>query len=130
MLLLHGAGKGGTDMRDYRFKAKKLVDRTWAEGYFYKVGWKRDKWEMFTYVDLDDGVVTFVIDPATICEHTGIGDIWEHDIFEYLGELLEVVFIDGAFRCMNGDKSFGTLHNALTYDVIRKIGNKFDGGVE
>lgn len=74
-------------MREILFKAKRICDGEWAEGYYlrdqYHIGGKdiifyRKDSDWFT-------VYTDIIDPETLCEFTGRCDkngkrIWENDV--------------------------------------------------
>ena len=77
-------------MREILFKAKRIYDGEWVEGYYlrdqYHIGGKdiifyRKDSDWFT-------VYTDIIDIETICQFTGLCDkngkkIWENDIIQY-----------------------------------------------
>lgn len=77
-------------MREILFKAKRICDGEWVEGYYlrdqYHIGGKdiifyRKDSDRFT-------VYTDIIDIETICQFTGLCDkngkkIWENDIIQY-----------------------------------------------
>lgn len=84
-------------MREILFKAKRICDGKWVEGYYlrdqYHIGGKdiifyRKDSDRFT-------VYTDIIDPKTLCQFTGLCDkngnkIWENDIFQYIDEITMV----------------------------------------
>ena len=122
-------------MRDYRFKAisqEKEWEDNWIEGSLCKSDSK-------CYIVYDNDFTVgceqlisdrfFEVNPDTLCEHTGIGDIWEHDILDYSGDRYEVVFENGSYigKCKDGLNLYLSF---MLNDGATKIGNKFDGGVE
>jgi uncharacterized phage protein (TIGR01671 family) len=82
-------------MREILFKAKRIDNGEWVEGYYlrdqYHIGGKdiifyRKDSDRFT-------VYTNIIDIETICQFTGLTDkngnkIWENDIFQYTDETM------------------------------------------
>lgn len=68
--------------RIIKFKAKKLSDGEWVEGYFYKECGN-------TYIiedRQDDSMLNrnhpYKVDPSTVCQYTGLTDKDGKDIFE------------------------------------------------
>ena len=101
-------------MREYRFKAINSKGK-WIE-FGIECGW---------------GMLLNPIDRDTICEHTGIGDIWEHDIIEHQGRRYEVIYHNGSYRCLDVENS-GKKPKSLAYFVdmgAYSIGSKFDRGI-
>lgn len=86
-------------MREILFKAKRVDNGEWVEGYYlrdqYHIGGKdiifyRKDSDRFT-------VYTNIIDIETLCQFTGLYDkngnkIWENDIVNYNGEYAPVKF--------------------------------------
>ena len=82
-------------MREILFKAKRINNGEWVEGYYlrdqYHIGGKdiifyRKDSDRFT-------VYTNIIDIETLCQFTGLCDkngnkIWENDIFQYTDETM------------------------------------------
>ena len=69
-------------MREILFKAKRINDNEWVEGYFIDNEIACGTWEGCTGID------SYAIDPETICQFTGLCDkngkkIWENDIIQY-----------------------------------------------
>ena len=104
-------------MREILFKAKRIYDGKWIEGYYlrdqYHIGGKdiifyRKDSDRFT-------VYTDRIDIETLCQFTGLYDkngdkIWENDIFQYTDEAM--VIQKDLIEYNETHASFVRLHNA------------------
>lgn len=121
-----------------KFKAKRLDNNTWIEGYFYAECGN-------TYIIEDRQSESMLnrneahqVDPSTVCQFTGLKDsegkeIWEgdivHDSYDLLciDNLYEVVYIEeeGAFAFKSLDKvdNYEPFVNLFEAYVV---GNKFD----
>ena len=115
-----------------KFKAKRLGNGEWVCG---------DLLHRITDIciavkDMDD-IVYYPVDPATVCQFTGLKDcegkeIWEGDILE--GESkYEIVFFKGTFATRfinyNGKECVDPLHYFIKEDgtvECKVVGNKFD----
>lgn len=118
-----------------KFKAKRLDNNTWVEGYFYAECGN-------TYIIEDRQSESMLnrneahqVDPSTVCQFTGLKDckgkeIWEGDIVEreiydlYKGyvKVKEVIeYSAGAFVAMVGIAPY-----PLCYQDIKVVDNKFD----
>lgn len=125
-------------IENIKFKAKRLDNGKWVEGYFYAecsnayIIEDRQSESMLNRNDAHQ------IDPSTVCQFTGMRDcegkeIWESDIVHdnyaplCIDNLYEVVYIEeeGAFAFKSLDKvdNYEPFVNLLEAHVI---GNKFD----
>ena len=74
-------------MRNILFKAKRLDNGEWVEGYAVNYGFTgKQKWHIVPFWASD--LYSYEIDPSTICQYTGLTDkngnkIWENDIVKY-----------------------------------------------
>ena len=80
-------------MREILFKAKRIDNDEWIEGYYQKrcnlfgneeYLFRTDSYEVWEHTE---------IDPKTLCQFTGLCDkngnkIWENDIFQYTDETM------------------------------------------
>lgn len=125
-------------IKNIKFKAKRLDNNTWVEGYFYAECGN-------TYIIEDRQSESMLnrneahqVDPSTVCQFTGLKDsegkeIWEgdivHDSYDLLciDNLYEVVYIEeeGAFAFKSLDKvdNYEPFVNLLETYVV---GNIFD----
>lgn len=128
------------EIRNIKFKAKRLDNGDWVEGYFYQecnntyIIEDKQKESMLNRNE------SFLVDPSTVCQFTGMRDcegkeIWEGDILSNVTNDSPdgiVVFKYGAF-CLLA-KNGRDFCVALTYLLSEKdslnrfkvVGNKFD----
>ena len=126
-------GDGGKEMREILFKAKRLYNGKWVEG--------------FVWADCDSCCIlrdgdSYLVDPSTVCQYTGLADkngkkIFEGDIIKttkygvddgkghnYAGaDIFTVMFADGGYCLYNKWRRFN-----LRPDVdIETCGSIHDG---
>lgn len=124
-------------MRQIKFKAKRLDNNTWVEGYFYAecgntyIIEDRQSESMLNRNDAHQ------VDPSTVCQFTGLKDcegkeVWEGDIIEG-NRKAEIFFAQGAFLIRsiddNGKETLHSLFNYVEWNgklMCRVVGNKFD----
>ena len=100
-------------MREILFKAKRIDDGEWMEGYLFDDGFKNGRIfvgglvvEEYHGTACDDWSITginfYEVDQSTICQCTGLKDkngklIWENDIVDFLGHKGIVKYECGSF---------------------------------
>ena len=116
----------------YLFKAKRVDDGEWVQGYLYGIWEKR-----YILWGMTNDVPNMIeVDPSTICQCTGLKDkngnlIWENDIvkghrisFGSHRHIGKVKYINGRYEII-GVKQYAGFSDALSlsYEVL---GNIFD----
>lgn len=87
-------------MREILFKAKRIDNGEWVEGYYLRDQYHRGGKDIIFYRKDSDWftVYTNIIDPKTLCQFTGLCDkngnkIWENDILKtWSNEYAQVKF--------------------------------------
>ena len=90
------------NLEDIRFKAKRLDNGEWVEGYYYKecentyIIEDRQKQSMLNRNE------AILVESTTVCQYTGLKDmkareIWEHDNITDFPHCGEVIFVNGEF---------------------------------
>lgn len=118
-----------------KFKAKRLDNNTWVEGYFYAECGN-------TYIIEDRQSESMLnrneahqVDPLTVCQFTGLKDcegneIWEGDLISIFEgrEPCEVIFEKGFFLAFNPKTCIHIPIKDIGYYAweLHVIGNKFD----
>lgn len=124
-------------MRKIKFKAKRLDNGEWCEGYFYEENGNTYIIENRQKESMLNRNVTHHVDPSTVCQFVGLKDcegneIWEGDILE--GEpKCEIVFSKGTFATRfidyDGEECLDPLHYFIKENETvecKVVGNKFD----
>ena len=119
-------------IENIKFKAKRLDNNTWVEGYFYAECGN-------TYIIEDRQSESMLnrneahqVDPSTVCQFTGLKDkngveVWEHDLLtKDYSVIYEVGYEGCGFKAsIKGEDEFDlNLVAVCKYDCI--CGNKFD----
>lgn len=119
-----------------KFKAKRLDDNTWVEGYFYAEcgnAYIIEDRQSESMLNRNEAVL---VDPSTVCQFTGLKDckgneVWEGDIIKspYLGNLAIVEWDNSlcGFKCVDDRRLINYSLRALVESSgWSLIGNKFD----
>lgn len=138
-------------MREILFKAKRIDNGEWVEGYLFDNGLdgKEKKYfiggliiEKYNGTACDEWDITGIdfceIDPETLCQFTGLCDkngkrIWENDVVWLVCDgkehIYQIVWDNSEldFKATKGEENYGTNYEyLLCCDEIEVIGNIFD----
>lgn len=126
------------NIKDIKFKAKRLDNGKWVEGYFYAECGNTYIIENRQEESMLNKNITYEVDPSTICQFTGLKDcegdeIWEGDIVRdnydllCIDNLYEVAYIEEegtfAFKSLDKVDNYEPFVNLFEAYVV---GNKFD----
>lgn len=123
--------------REIKFKAKRLDNGEWCEGYFYEENGNTYIIENRQKESMLNRNVTYEVDPSTICQFTELKDckgneIWEGDIIrnpEFPFEKRTVTWSNNSSCFMPIDED-GCKDRDFSFLVLFKkwnvVGNKFD----
>lgn len=99
--------------REIKFKAKRLDNGEWCEGYFYEENGNTYIIENRQKESMLNRNVTYGVDPSTVCQFTGLKDcggtpIYEHDLLrcKKSGSIFEVVWNQGNASFSLATKSY------------------------
>ena len=125
------------EIRNIKFKAKRLDNSEWVKGYFYKECGNTYIIEDRQSESMLNRNEAHLVDPSTICQFTGLKDckgneIWEHDLLQSreTRAIYEVVWDEnGGFIIKNsvgGGHLLNFLGSILSVFNFKVVGNKFD----
>ena len=125
-------------MRDILFKAKRIDNGEWVEGFYIKKHDETGKSRHYIYISKSCIIWEYAeVDEKTICQYTGLTDkngnkIWENDVVK--GNYWErgnshihigiIKYIGNAFKVV-GVKQYEGYHDELNGSYER-VGNIFD----
>ena len=128
-------------MREIKFKAKRLDNGEWCEGYFYEENGNTYIIENRQKESMLNRNVTYKVDPSTVCQFTGMKDekgneIWEGDLVNErydiasIDNLYEVVYIEEegtfAFKSLDKVDNYEPFVNLFKAYVVSKKYDKED----
>lgn len=126
-------------IENIKFKAKRLDDGKWVEGYFYAECGNAYIIENRQEESMLNRNITYEVDPSTVCQFTGEKDmngneIYIGDIISNLetGSIIEVEWNERLkrldYKFFNADKDFEVPFRLFVsrYKRIVVVGNKFD----
>lgn len=125
-------------VENIKFKAKRLDNGKWVEGYFYAECGNTYIIENRQEESMLNRNITYEVDPSTVCQYTGLADcegkeIWEHDLLQSqeTKAIYEVVWNQGntSFSLVNTECPVfysNTLGGMLRNIRLKVVGNKFD----
>lgn len=126
-------------VENIKFKAKRLDNGEWCEGYFYEENGNTYIIENRQKESMLNRNVTHQVDSSTVCQFTGAKDcdgtsIYEHDLLrsEKTDSTYEVVWNQGnsSFSLINTEVPVlyptNTMGRMLHHRRLKVIGNKFD----
>jgi len=124
------------EIRNIKFKAKRLDNSEWVKGYFYKECGNTYIIEDRQSESMLNRNEAHLVDPSTVCQFTGLKDckgneVWEGDIIKspYLGNVAIVEWDDSlcGFKCVDDRRRINYSLKALVESSgWSLIGNKFD----
>lgn len=118
-----------------KFKAKRLDNGKWVEGYFYGECGNTYIIENRQEESMLNRNITYEVNHSTVCQFTGLKDckgkeIFEHDLIHFVGftHTAEVIWSEGkySFMVVCYNKHSYRLHDVIEVCRIERIGNKFD----
>ena len=126
-------------MREILFKAKRINNGEWVEGYYQKRYDLLGNEEHLIFRAYSYTVWEYTeINPETLCQFTGLCDkngkrIWENDVVWLVCDgkehIYQIVWDNSEldFRATKGEENYGTNYEyLLCCDEIEVIGNIFD----
>lgn len=114
-------------IENIKFKAKRIDDNTWVEGYLYGECGNAYIIENRQEESMLNRNITYEVDPSTVCQFTGLRDkngkeIWEGDYLTPINdsEAMKVIFKEAhlALIIVIMECVFTLLHNMILEKVI------------
>lgn len=137
-------------MREILFKAKRIDNGEWVEGYLFKQVAIENRM-YFAIEVIENTVKAYEVDENTICQYTGMPacwmafdnepqewDIWEHDLlkveYEEKPVIAEVLYSDGMYILVSAEFADGykplfdyvNIEYGVSYVEAEHMGNIFD----
>ena len=122
-------------IENIKFKAKRLDNGEWVEGYFYGECGNTYIIEYRQEESMLNRNITYEVNHSTVCQFTGLKDckgkeIFEHDLIHFVGHKPtgEVIWSeeDYAFMAASENEPLYLLPHVLEIGKIERVGNKFD----
>lgn len=123
-------------VENIKFKAKRIDDNTWVEGYFYGECGNAYIIENRQEESMLNRNITYEIDPSTVCQFTGLKDsegneLYEHDVIKchpfIPSEIVWSEELSGYYLThANGKIYEKPLGYYLSLGKFIVVGNKFD----
>ena len=123
------------NIKDIKFKAKRLDNGKWVEGYFYAECGNTYIIENRQEESMLNRNITYEVNHSTVCQFTGLKDckgkeIFEHDLIHFVGHKPtgEVIWSeeDYGFMVASVNEPLYWLSDVLEIGKIERICNKFD----
>lgn len=125
--------------REIKYKAKRLDNGEWCEGYFYEENGNTYIIENRQKENMLNRNVTYEVDPSTVCQFTGLKDcggtpIYEHDLLrcKKSGSIFEVVWnqVNASFSLVDTEYPVlyptNTLGRMWRNRKLKVVGNEFE----
>lgn len=128
-------------MREILFKAKRMDNGEWVQGYIVRhpsavqIGESSPWYIHVPPIDPDDSGGVFNVNPETVCQYTGLTDkngvkIFEGDVLRYDGDRCFTVMFDGGSFYLYGfyEPVFDIPYDAFIegMDLLEVVGNIHD----
>lgn len=121
--------------RTIKFKAKRLDNGEWCEGYFYEENGNTYIIENRQKESKLNRNPAYQVDPSTVCQFTGLKDcegkeLFENDLIHFVGHkpMGTVIWSEEnyAFMVASGNEPLYWLSDVQEIGKIEIVGNKFD----